>query len=195
MCRATRSQIGITLCALLALLPQAASAAGLNYNFFEVSYIETELDGTSGRINGDGLALAASIVVDPTLAFVIEHENVDFDLDINATNLYLGFDFHKPNSSTGDVYFGFGLLEVDLSGPGIASEHDTGKALSLGLRSMGSDTTEIYLEFTRNDVGNRTDKGYSFGAVLFSNQRIQYKIVYRDSDFDTSTQLGIRSTF
>lgn len=194
MYRAIHSQIGITLCALLALLPQAASAAGLSYNFFEVSYIETQLDATPGRINGDGLALAASIVVDQTLAFVIEHEDVDYAPDINVTKLYLGLDFHKPNSPTGDVYFGFGLLEVELAAPGIA-EHDTGKAFSLGLRSKGSDTTEIYLELTRTDVGNRSDNGYAFGAVLFSNQRISYKLVYRASDDDTSTLLGIRSIF
>lgn len=186
--------LAFIFCAAL-IYANSSLASEINYNFFELGYLETELDVSDIDEDGDGYEFNASLGVSPTLAVVLGYQDVEFDEDIEADLLSLGIDYHKPYSNTGDIILGLAFLESEIDAPGIGKFDESGNELRLEIRSKSSQKTEFSIGLSRIEIDDDSDTGYFLGVVNGAPQGFQFVLRYTDREDTSSILVGLRSGF
>lgn len=181
------------LAALLYVGPSQGSA--INYSYFELGYVEADLDVEGKDFDGDGFEFNLSYGFSDVLAFVLGYQDVEFDDDVDASLLKLGIAYHKPYSNTGDVIVGLAAVDSDVDAPGISSIDESGNELTLEIRNMTSANTELSIGLTRLEIDGESDSGFFLGAVTGNPQGFQFVLDYIDRDDTSSIMLGLRSVF
>jgi len=170
-------------------------AGNLNYNFFEVGYLETEWDFPGIDVDGDGYELNASVGISENLALTVGYQDLEFDGGVDANLKTLGFAYHKPYSATGDMVLGYAYLETELEPRRGGSVDDSGNEFSLEVRSKSSPETEVSFALRRIEVDDDAESGFSFGIVSGAPQGFQFVLDYTDLDNVSAIMLGLRSGF
>jgi hypothetical protein len=186
--------LALAFCAAL-VYTNTSLAGNINYNYFEVGYVETEWDFTGIDVDGDGYEFNASVELSETLAVVVGYQELEFDAGVDANLKQLGFAYHKPYSTTGDMVVGYSYLEIELEPRRGSSVDDSGNEFSLEIRSKSSPETEVSFALRRVEVGDDAESGFSFGIVSGAPQGFQFVLDYTDLDNVGSIMLGLRSAF
>lgn len=189
-----RKHLALVICAGL-IYANASLASNINYSYFELGYVEADWDYPDIDDDGDGYELNASLEVGETLALIGAYQDLEFDDDGDGNQKRLGFLYHKPYSTTGDIVMGLAYLETEVDPDVGKSEDDTGNWFSLEVRNMTSPQTEISLGLNRVDIFGEAETGYHFGVVSGSPQGFQFVLRYIDRDDISSLLLGLRSSF
>ncbi len=173
----------------------ASLASNINYSYFELGYVEADWDYPDIDDDGDGYELNASLDVGDTLALVAAYQDLEFDDDADGNQTSLGFLYHKPYSTTGDIVLGLAYLETEVDPAAGNSTDDTGNWFSLEIRNMTSPQTEISIGLNRVDIFGDAESGYNFGVVSGSRDGFQFVLRYIDRDDIGSLLVGLRSSF
>ena len=189
-----RKHLALVICTGL-IYANASLASNINYSYFELGYVEADWDYPDIDDDGDGYELNASLAVGETLALIGAYQDLEFDDGADGNQTRLGFLYHKPYSTTGDIVMGLAYLETEVDPDVGKSEDDTGNWFSLEIRNMTSPQTEISLGLNRVDIFGDDETGYNFGVVSGSPQGFQFVLRYIDRDDISSILLGLRSSF
>jgi hypothetical protein len=189
-----RKSLAILSIAALLYAGQSAASA-INYNYFELGYLETELDLSGIDDDGDGYEFNASLAVGETLAVVVGYQDVEFDADVEADILSLGIAYHKPYSTTGDMILGLAYLDFEADASGGGSVEESGNEISLEIRSRTSPQNEVHFGLVRREIDDDSNSGYLLRIVNGDPQGFQFVIDYEDIDYGSSLMLGLRSVF
>ena len=185
----------VTTVVVATLIAGQAAADAINYSYFELGYLETDLEVSNFDVDGDGFELNVSTDVSETVAVVFGYQDVEFDLDVEARLMSLGIAYHKPYSNTGDMVLGLAYLDREIDLPVVPSLDDTGNEISLEIRSRTSGQTEIHHGLLRREIDDESDSGYQFRIVTGNPQGFQFVIDYEDLDETSGLMLGLRSSF
>ena len=166
--------------------------SNINYDFFELGYLEAEND--AANFDGDGYGLNASVGFTPTLAFVLGYQDIEDGSDA-ASLKSLGIAYHKPYSATGDMVLGLSAVETETKPLGGGTVDGSGNEFILEIRNRSSAETEFSLGLTRLEIEDDSDSGYQFGIVSGNPQGFQFVLRYIDRDDTNSISLGLRSSF
>jgi hypothetical protein len=137
----------------LAALPLAAQADDMSYRYFQVGYMESDLDNTGDTGDLDGFATRGSIGFAENFFLFTEYstQGVDGDdgegndLSIDFKQIVVGLGGHYGLSENLDLVgrVGYADLTVDFDGFGIESPDESGFMVGGGLRGRIGEHVEI----------------------------------------------------
>ena len=151
----------------LMLSSAAAMADGLSYSYIQASYQEVDIDlggpFFGGSVDGDGFGVAGSVEIGEDWFLFVDYSTFDFDSVVDFTSLSAGAGWHTDISDKTDFFATFGYAEAEIDVQGFGSFDDSGYGASIGVRSMVSDSFELYGSLGYVDLGSGAD-GTAIGA-------------------------------
>jgi hypothetical protein len=183
------------LAAMAAALPVASQADTMDYTFAELAYVDTKLDNGPFDVDGNGLALRGSLAVNPSFFVFAGYTDLDFDFNVDATQLEVGGGGHLPLAPKIDLVGRAGIVKANIEA-GNFDDDDTG--LLLGARVRGEIAPRFEVEggfdyVDLDDFGNDTSIVLE-GRYFFVNQwagGVKVEI----GDDSTAISVGARLTF
>ena len=150
-----------SLLALAVLGTSPAMAEGLNYNYIEAAYVDTEIDDNSFDIDGDGIALGGSVELGETMFLTAGYSAQEFDFGIDVDQWSVGIGGHIPISDGIDLIGTLSYIDAEVD-TRFGSFDDSGYGLSVGVRARITDNVELegginYVDL--DDVGDDTTFG------------------------------------
>lgn len=188
--------------AALALTPIAATQAeGIGYNYVDLGYVTTEIDGV--RKDLDGFVLRGSLeVADDWFVYGryidqgVEFAGVDVDLERFSVGGGYAWSFAENMDLFGKV--GYTQVELGLSGGGLghASEDDDGYELAVGIRARPVAPLELegsinYIDLS--DSGDDTSLGVA--ALWYIADHLALGVEGEFADEEDTYGIGFRWEF
>ena len=187
---------------VLAATPFLANAADndMSYRYFQVGYIETEIDSFGETL--DGFATRGSFgFADYFFVFTefnsqeIEEGAASLELD----QMVIGLGGHYPLNDNIDLVGRVGAAEADLeldTGEGSISGDESGYLVAAGLRGQAGDSVELEFNVVHQDLGDDlSDTGFEAVARYHFNKNWAVGLEYQDIGEFTSMQAAVRYSF
>lgn len=177
--------------ALCLLGAVAAQAEPLSYQNITVGYGEWEVDIGDKDVDFSGIALAGSMPLSDNIFLLGGYIDTDSDDEyagdeISLTNYSLGAGFHAAIAANTDFVAALKLVRVKTDHLN-DSETDSGRSLSIGVRSKPSAQFELAAGLTNSKVDDETDTTFSVSGSFFVSPNASIGIELSDGD-DTSAQ-------
>jgi len=154
----------------LALLAGTTMAAEHSYDYAELRYVHSEIDGF-GDVDGDGLELAGSMEIHDNVHLFGSYEMLDFDDNVDSSFLEIGAGYMMPIAAGADIVARLSYItgEFDV---GPASFDDDGFGLSAGVRKTFAEEFEgrVFLKHVDLDESSDTTSIEVAGDYFFNDQ-------------------------
>lgn len=180
---------------LILALSSNAFSKEISYDYIQGTYSSITDSSLGVDVDGNGFAVSGSFSVSPNIAITALYETVSLDrifgIDVDATELDFGITAHTSIAPSTDIFGNFSIVngEVEASdGFTTISDDDTGNSITIGLRYMATDKTEINVVFSRVDIFDDTYNTFGFGARFYANEKFSIGIGYGTGD-DVDTLL------
>lgn len=188
-----------TLLAAALVLPIAAPAADLSYNYVEAGIGRTELDvdaGSVDEVDGDGFSIAGSLAVTDNVHLFADFNTVDFDFDVDTRTIRVGGGWNLGLNESTDFIARVAYLQTEVDFPGGDADED-GFDIGVGLRSAIAPAFEIegaidYVDLGGDDSGDTT---FSGAARYFVTSQFAVGVALGVGDDATSYGLTARLNF
>lgn len=171
----------------------AAMAQSPNWNKFDVSYLDTDIDIGIGEASFDGFGLNGSFSVADNWMLFADYKAVSEDANGASADLDMlsaGAGYYQGVSENTDLFATASVERLDVSGSSggfSASDDETGFGIGVGVRSMITSTFELsakvdYVNIDSADVVRaKADAFYYFTDNI--SVGVGYEM-YRPSDVD-----------
>ena len=138
-----------------------ALAEGLNYNYVEAAYVDTEIDDSAFDVDGDGIALGGSVELGESIFLIAGYSAQEFDFGIDLDQWSVGVGGHIPISEKIDLVGSVSYVDAEVD-TRFGNFDDSGYGLSVGVRARVADNVEVeggvnYVDL--DDVGDDTTFG------------------------------------
>ncbi len=150
-----------------ALLATPAIADGLDYNYLEGGYQRIELDDDFFDVDGDGFGIGGSFEVGDNAFVFGSYGTADFDFGIDFNELTAGVGYHVPVGTNTDFVASIAYVRAEAEASGIDID-DNGIGASIGLRSMVTDTVEVFGNINYVDLDDSGDDTSFSGGAWFN---------------------------
>ncbi len=124
------------------LMATSAVARDLSYNFVRLDFVNTEIDTGPADVDGDGFELFGSVAVDERFHLFGGYQDIDFDFDIDGTQIELGGGYRHGFSRQTDFVATLSYIDLELDSPAGSADED-GLGLSAGVRHLFNDNFEV----------------------------------------------------
>ncbi len=178
-----------TVAASILVFSSNASSKEISYDYVQGTYSSITESSLGIDVDGNGFAAAGSFSISPNIAISASYGVISFDrvlgIDVDASELDFGITAHASIAPHTDVFGNFSVInaEVEVSdGFTTISDDDTGNSISVGIRYMATDSTEINLGFSRADVFDDTANTFGIGVILYANEKFSIGIGYSTGD-------------
>lgn len=155
---------------LMLALSSNAFSKEISYDYIQGTYSSITDSSLGVDVDGNGFAASGSFSISPNIAITALYGTVSFDrilgIDVDATELDFGITAHTSIAPSTDIFGNFSIVngEVKVSdGFTTISDDDTGNSITIGLRHMPTDKTEINVGFSRVDIFDDTSNIFGFG--------------------------------
>lgn len=190
----------LTLMAAIAaasLLPLAAHAEGISWNYWEVDYLNADVDGLSEHL--DGFGVAGSIEVRGPVFLYANYLQVDtgiagYNVSEEDTNVGVGYAWSLRDNL--DLFGTVGWAHSKAEIEHIDDASDDGYSLGVGARARFIDQLEVEggVQYTDlADFGSTT--ALAVGAQWYITGGVAASAGVSYSDDATTFALGIRGTW
>lgn len=163
----------LSLVAALVVLASGTATAEVSYNYFELGYLETEIDVDTGfgnlEVDGDGFVGGVSFSLVENFFFLGELSDTDLD-GADLSWIKAGFGWHSDLSQSAQavVQATWQRLELDT---GFGDTSENGYGLSAGGRGEFGDNVEWdlffdYVDFDDAEAGFSGELRYKFTPQL-----------------------------
>lgn len=178
----------LTAVLLVALAP-AAAMAEMSYNRIEVSLVDADYDDTD--VDGDGIELAASYLINDQIFIHGRWVEEDLDFDVDGSFFELGVGLRKAIQD--DLDFVGTLSYIDIE---IGSGDDDGLALAGGVRAQLSDNVQAeamvrYINYDDLD----SDTGIVLTGRYYFNETMAISVGLDFGDLADNLRVGFRLEF
>ncbi|MCK5770361.1 outer membrane beta-barrel protein [Algiphilus sp.] len=145
------------------IAPMAAGAAGINYNYADLRYVDADdagLDGVAGEVSG---LVADQLFVRGGVSLLSDD---GFDADTVSGEL----GYRHPLSGDVELQASAGLVHGEIDTP-FGSEDDTGFLLTGGARAMLTPDIELETTLLYQDLFDDSDLDARIGGLFHLNPR------------------------
>lgn len=195
----------ITRCAAaLVLVPMAALADGLSYNYLQAGYVKVEPE--EGDIDADGWAGRVSGLVSEVAYVFASYSNVETDDftdgffgtgSLESETITAGLGFRGSIAPSTDFNAEVAYVHAEISGNGdfAGSEDDNGFALGAGLRHLFAPQFEGGLSVDYVDVFDEDDTSFTVSGLFHVTPQFSIGAAYSISDDADGWTAGVRFNF
>jgi hypothetical protein len=178
---------------MLAALPLASQAKGMDYSFVELDWAQTDIDGTSD--NADGFTLRGSVGFAEHYFAFADYSNQDVSsVDIDSYTVGLGG--HYGLTGNLDLVGRAGWFKVKVGDPG-GNFDDDGYLVSAGLRGKVGDSVELEGSVIYTDLGGSggDSTALAVGGRYYFTRNFAVGAEYQQSDDSSTILAGARYSF
>ncbi|MGW8368790.1 MAG: hypothetical protein ACWGPN_08935 [Gammaproteobacteria bacterium] len=179
--------LALTTCTALAAPGMALAQEGFDYRYFEVGFVDVEIDDTS--IDGDGIRLEGLHEFGDSFFLSAKYEDYDFDFDIDGSSLQIGGGYIHPFSA--DLHF---VAKGQYAQVEVNNYDDDGIGIGGGVRTRLTDTIEVdaMLNWFDFDDGG-SDTYIDLRGRYYINQRFAVSLSFDiGSDYFETMGVGVR---
>lgn len=188
----------IAAISILALSSNALSKE-ISYDYVQGTYLSLTDSGLGFDVDADGFDAGGSFSISPNIAFTVSFGTINFDrflgIDVDATELDFGITAHKSIAPGTDIIGNFSVVNVELEasdGFTTITDDDTGNAITIGVRHMATENTEINASLVRVDIFDDSANTFGFGARFYTNEKFSIGVGYSTGDDVDSLSLSAR---
>lgn len=164
------------------------ASAEISYDYFELRYVDAEIDNSN--VDGDGFEIGGSFRINEDFFAVGSYTDLDFDFGFDGTILQIGGGYIHQYKKNIDFIGQAQFVDVDIDPGG----SDSGFALAAGVRSHIMPSLEVRGFFNYVDVDD-SDTFVELAADYFFTERFAAGgSLDIGGDTDTIT-LGVRYFF
>jgi hypothetical protein len=173
----------------------AASAAELDYNYFELRYVDTELDVGAFDVDGDGFEIGGSLELTPAVHIFANFQTLDFGSGIDVSAFEIGGGYAMPLRPGADLVARLSYIDGEIDTP-FGDEDDNGFGFSAGLRNMFSPQFEGRAFVNYVDLDESGDEiSFEIAGDYFLNEQVALGASLELGDDVTTWTLGARWYF
>ena len=192
---------------VLATTPFLANAADdMSYRYFQVGYMESDVDGTGDTGDLDGFATRGSIGFAENFFVFTEYSNQSVDgedelgndLEVTLKQLVVGLGGHYGLTDNLDLVgrVGYADLTLDFDGFGIESPDESGFMVGGGLRGRIGEHVELEGGAVYYDYNNVLDElGFEVLGRYHFNDRWAVALEFQDVGEVSTMMAGVRLSF
>jgi long-subunit fatty acid transport protein len=170
----------------------AQAADTFDYSYITAAYAHSTLDDLD--VDGTGFSLSGSAGLTDNLNLTAGYAKIGFDGDVDATNLGLGFGYHRSLNDSVDVVTGVGYLQQKADGPA-GSVTDDAYQINAGLRAKAAEKIELDAGVTYVKAEDDNSTIFSVGAGYDISDTLQLGATYSKSSDVSSYGAGLRLNF
>jgi long-subunit fatty acid transport protein len=183
----------MTASLMLAALPLASQAKGMDYSFVELGWAQTDIDGVSDK--ADGFALRGSVgFAEHYFAFADYSNQSVNSTDVDSYTVGLGG--HYGLTGNLDLVGRAGWFKVKVDDPS-GNFDDDGYLVSAGLRGKVGDSVELEGRVTYTDLGGSSgdETAVAVGGRYHFNENFALGAEYQDGESASTIMVGVRYSF
>ena len=189
---------------VLAATPFLATAADndMSYRYFQVGYMETEVDIPGANETLDGFGTRGSFGFAENFFIFTEFSSQEIEFGANKLELdqmAIGLGGHYPLTDSIDLVGRVGAVELDaeLTLGGISQDADeSGYLAGAGLRAQAGDNVQLEFGVVHQDLGdNFSDTGFEVAARYHFNRNWAVALEYQDIGDFSNVFAGVRYSF
>lgn len=189
--------------ALVAAPMLAHAADDMSYRYFQVGYVETEIDLPGSNETLDGFGTRGSIGFAENYFVFTEFNSQEFKQgggELNLDSLIIGLGGHYALTESIDLVGRVGAVELDLevdTPGGSFDDEESGFLVGAGLRGQAGDHVQLEFGVVYEDLGGSggDETGVEVAARYHFNKRWALAVEYQDlGDFGTFLA-GVRVSF
>ena len=183
------------LCAsLVAVLSLSANAEGFDYDFIEIDYSRTELQGPD--FGGSGLGIGSSLSVAESVFLFAAYRATEFDFSIDRTSYGAGVGYNYTVNPSLDLVTTASWQYAEFESPVLGSADDSGLGLGVGFRIAASEQVEINAGLDYVDVGDSgNNTSLTFRGLYNLNAAFALGLSGSWNDDEATYTLGVRLYF
>jgi Outer membrane protein beta-barrel domain len=190
--------------ALVAAPMLAHAADDMSYRYFQVGYLETDVDFADESV--DGFGTRGSFGFADNFFIFTEYNSQEFSetgVDLDIDQLTIGLGGHYPLNENIDLVgrIGAGEIDLELVTPlGSAEGDESGYLVAAGLRGQVGDSVELEFGVVHQDFGDDlgfdlSDTGFEVMARYYFTKRWAASVEYQDIGDFSSVLAGVRYSF
>ncbi len=186
--------------ALVAAPMLAQAADDMSYRYFQVGYLETDIDSVDETV--DGFGTRGSFGFAENFFVFTEFNSQEFKesgLKVEFDQLAVGLGGHYPLNENIDLVgrIGYAKAEVEVTFGGISDDaDDSGYLAGAGLRGQVGDSVELEFGVIHQDYGQGLDDtGFEVMGRYYFTPRWAASLEYQDIGDFSSILAGVRYSF
>jgi len=185
----------VTASLMLAAMPVLAHADDMSYRYFQLGYLETDIDGVSSHADGFGTRGAIGFAEN---FFLFTEYSAQEVANIDVDQYAVGLGGHYAMSDTVDLVgrAGWTKVEASVSGTGGGSFDDDGYLVAAGVRGQVGEYVQLEAGVIYQDFGGGSDDtGAELAARYHFNKRWAAAVEYQDIGELSTIMAGVRVSF
>jgi hypothetical protein len=179
--------------ALVATPMLAHAADDMSYRYFQVGYLETDIDVIDET--ADGFGTRGSFGFADNFFVFTEFNSQEFSVlgfDFDVDQLAVGLGGHYPLNENIDLVGRIGAAEIDIEDV----FDESGYLVAAGLRGQVGDSVELEFGVIHQDYGqDLDDTGFEVMARYYFTKRWAASVEYQDVGDFSSVLAGVRYSF
>lgn len=177
---------------LLAATPFLAQADDMSYRYFQLGYLETNVEGTSSSADGFGTRGSFGFADNFFVFTEISKQEVE-SVDIDQYAIGLGG--HYGLSDSVDLVGRLGWAKAELDGGGLSADEE-GYLAGVGIRAKAGEKVELEAGVIYVDFGSGADDtGAELAARFYFTPRWAAAVEYQDTGDLSTVMIGVRASF
>jgi hypothetical protein len=187
---------GVCIAAALLIITGNALAAELSYDYAELRYVDTEIDGNGGSdLNGDGFELGGSIEIADNIHLFGSYQTLDFDFNVDISTVEVGAGYMRPVASGTDFVARVSYIDAEAD-TGFATVDDNGFGLSAGFRRLFAQQFEGRAFVNHVDLDDSGDStSIELAGDYYFNNQFTAGLTLAFGDDETTLGIGGRYYF
>lgn len=167
----------------------------ISFDYIQGSYLSITDSSLGVDVDATGFELSGSFSLSQNIAITALYGTSDFDrvlgLKVDGTELNFGITAHTEIAPATHVFGNISYVDIEADvddGVSTVTADDTGTALSIGIRHMASDSSEVNMRYIRQDDFDTTENRIEIGALFYLNNSLSIGAGFRTGD-DVDTLL------
>lgn len=144
-----------------------------SYDFFEVAYVNGDIDNPD--VDGDGFSLGGSVSVHENWFLFADYADLDFDFGVDLSLLDVGVGYRVPMSDNTDLALTGSFVRADANS-GIGNVDESGYGIAALIRGMVNSQFELNGGISYVDLGGTDgdDTSFNIGGVYSFTDNVAF---------------------
>lgn len=173
----------------------AVQASNFSYNYFQVGYLNSDIELEGTNVDGNSVSISGSFAVNQMVNAIALYQTGNFDFDLDTDLFGIGFGFHTPLTQSADAVFNAMFLDAQVNTESLGRSDDTGYSAEAKLRYSSNSNVEINAGVEIINLYDDTEGMLGVGALIKFDDERSFVISYDKGDKNRDIGLAFRMEF